>query len=164
MAIYLLTWNPKYFRLAGTIAEFEDSGYATDSWRTQSRRIVPGDQLLLLRQGTNRGIVGLAVATGAPEQLTLPWDEGRARWYVPLEWERIQAEPFLPMAALRQRFLISHNWQPRCSGTLIPEPTGQALLIHIDLLGGNDTDARRAPHISSGDSSCATDPNPNAPC
>ncbi|MEM1055161.1 MAG: hypothetical protein AAGI52_06515 [Bacteroidota bacterium] len=40
-------------------------------------------------------------------------------------------------------------------------PNGQAVYV-IDLLGGNDTHARRHPHISSGDSSCAEDTPPTS--
>lgn len=128
MAVYLLTWNPEQYDLLTSADEVAERGETADEWRTQNRRIVAGDVLVLLRQGAEpRGIVGVGRATGTPDRFASPYD-GHVRWYVPLAWWYLTPDrPLVTLAELRERFPIAHGWGPRGSGTLLPEPVGPAL-------------------------------------
>jgi len=101
MPIFLLTWNPKRWHwdeedYETTVAKTRCGELVPSDWSSgNTRRIAPGDRVFLLRQGTDRGIIGVGHTTSGSKQ-TAHWDEsrqGEKSWCV--NW---QIEILLPTA------------------------------------------------------------------
>lgn len=101
MPTFLLTWNPKRWHwdeedYENTVTKTRRGEAVASDWSSgNTRRIAPGDRVFLLRQGTDRGIIGVGRATSASQQ-TAHWDEsrqGEKSWCV--NW---QIEVLLPTA------------------------------------------------------------------
>jgi hypothetical protein len=136
-AAWLLTWNPA--KIDAESAGLLDCGRvlalggdAVTDWSTGfARRIAPGDQLYLLRQGVEpRGIIGRATAVG-PVYEDGHWQEGRTRpaLYVPLVFDalRIEDPPFWTRDELWETFGRDVNWHTQASGIRIPPDTANVL-------------------------------------
>lgn len=79
MATFLLTWNPKRSDVnPDDLAITASGGVAHGQWSTGSRSggIDPGDRVFLVRQGTQRGVVGAGIATSRVF-LDHHWDKDR---------------------------------------------------------------------------------------
>lgn len=139
MPTYLLTWNPKRWAwdtLQNDIAEITKSGYHDDSWSIAgTRRILEGDRVFLLRQGTDpRGIVASGKATSGPYE-GKHWNKERAAqgettWYIDVRFDTIldaDHEPILPRAELDQGTLRHMHWDTQGSGITIPDPIAAEL-------------------------------------
>lgn len=91
--MFICTWNPlawdwdpgEYERL---IADTRRGVERRDQWSTGSRRqgIAPGDDLILLRQGRERGLVGWGRALSEVFESTHYNDSGRTAHYVEVRW------------------------------------------------------------------------------
>ena len=122
MRTWLLTWNPEYADVTEEARMVAEQGAWESDWSTQARRIVEGDALYLMRQGSEpRGLVAAGYASGAPT----PYDDGR--WYVPLVWTRFAPEaPFVSLRELRTAW-PTQCWSPQCSGIQIKPPVDEML-------------------------------------
>lgn len=82
MTTYILTWNPRRWHwdeadFNGKVERTRQGELVPDRWSCgNTRRIVTGDRLYLLRQGVDRGLVGSGYATGVPV-LDNHWDQTR---------------------------------------------------------------------------------------
>jgi hypothetical protein len=107
---FLLTWNPERWswpedhrQATITITGYGDA--VTGRWSTgiRGQGIHPGDWLYLVRQGTERGIVGWAVATSEIYEDDHYADAGRTMTYGDLEWQHLlDTEDRLPVEVLQQ--------------------------------------------------------------
>lgn len=107
---FLLTWNPEQWpwpddhrQAVITLTSYGD--VVPGRWSTGIRKqgIHPGDYLYLVRQGTERGIVGWASATSEIYEDVHYAEEGKTTTYVDLEWmELYDTEDRLPTEVLKQ--------------------------------------------------------------
>ena len=97
MATYIMTWNPSRWHwddnaFENAVRSTEGGRIASEQWSCgNTRRIVAGDRVFLLRQGSERGMVGSGFAS-SDTFLDTHWDEERAGEqapYVDCQWEVI---------------------------------------------------------------------------
>jgi 5-methylcytosine-specific restriction protein A len=130
---YLLTWNPNSWEWDDIEAEAErtaEGKSVQDRWSCgNTKRILPGDRLFLLRQGREpRGIVASGWATSVsyegPHWDGERRDKGDTALHVDVRFERIlnpALDDPLPMSALKVGPLASVNWATPASGIRIKE-------------------------------------------
>jgi len=124
---YLITYNPKrtgWFSSA-ELAALKAKGYTDSNWSCINKHIVPGDRLLLLRQGVEpRGLVASGRATSMPYSGS-HWDQkgwrGRApatATYVKARFDTVldQEREILPLAQVES---IDVHWRTQASGILV---------------------------------------------
>lgn len=135
---YLLTWNPNRWTwdtLGRDARRSAEGDVVKERWSSgNTKRIVPGDRLFLMRLGVEpRGIVasGWAISETkpgphwAPERAAL----GDTALYVDAEFERVldpDVDQPLPHDDLEQR-LPDFHWSPQASGIEIPSDIAVAL-------------------------------------
>ncbi len=135
MATYLFTWNPDNYpwpELADAAARCRAEGLVSDRWSCgNTRKIVPGDRFVLLRQATEpRGIVGAGEIARAPYE-DAHWEDGdRKAWYVDVSFESLLdpgRDVILPRSRLDDIEPGGMHWDPQSSGTEIPDAVATAL-------------------------------------
>ena len=101
--MFVMTWNPKKWTMEPSygdrLAEVASKGFIEDLWSTgnRTRGIEIGDDVLLFRQGADRGII----ASGQARSQIHQDDEGVHR--VRVAWDEwVSLEDRLPIEALRQ--------------------------------------------------------------
>jgi 5-methylcytosine-specific restriction protein A len=110
MATYILTWNPKRWNWPGDsyaqeIAETRRGKRVPSRWSCGNTKcIVPGDRVFLLRQGTDRGLIGSGYASS--EVFAEPhWDadrQGDDAYYVQYQSDTLlPVEQRLPIETLK---------------------------------------------------------------
>jgi hypothetical protein len=132
MPTYLLTWNPDKWpwpNLAECIENIRRQGYHTDTWSCgRNQKIIPGDQLFLLRQGREpRGLCGSGWATSAAYE-DLHWDTtkralGKLACHVEVRFDVLldgDHEPIFPRAHLSEGVFAQVHWGTQVSGITIP--------------------------------------------
>jgi 5-methylcytosine-specific restriction enzyme A len=139
MQTFLLTWNPQKWPwedLQESIDEVARRGFSEFTWSCgNSKRIVKGDRVFLLRQGVEpRGIVasGRAVSASFEE---IHWREekarrGRTTRYVKVRWEVLlnpDSESVFPREWLNVPPLSDVNWNTQISGINIPDQVASVL-------------------------------------
>ena len=142
MAAYILTWNPQrtvFDEYDEFVERTREGEIVPSGWSCgHTKAIEHGDRLFLLRQRTDRGIVGAGYATGEAYS-DVHWDEskeGQEANYVDLEYETLLPVSFrLPIEQL-QSLDLGVNWRYLiASGTQVPaEFTGQLDAIWADHL------------------------------
>lgn len=140
MNTYLTTWNPKNW--AWTTLE-EDAvrtvggERVVESWSCgNTKRIVAGDRLFLLKQGAKppKGIMASGLAVSDVYEAA-HWDEDRAAQgekalHVGAEWDVIlnpENEPLLPVSVFQDADLPSVHWNTQSSGILIPPAVAERM-------------------------------------
>jgi 5-methylcytosine-specific restriction protein A len=139
MATYLLTWNPQKWPwrdLQEDIDELTRKGSVTFRWSCgNSKRIVKGDRVFLLRQGEEpRGIIASGWAESESFEET-HWREekarkGRTTRYVKVRWEVLlnpETESIFPREWLNTPPLSDVNWNTQISGITIWPEVAEAL-------------------------------------
>lgn len=133
MATYLLTWSPKRWHWWDEISDVfrQRNGGFLGEWSSgNTKRIVPGDRVFLIRLGKEpRGIVGAGHAMSTVYK-GRHWDKRRARSGDTALLVRIRLdvlrnpgrEAVYPLADLKRGVLGSMNWEPPSSGVEIPAP------------------------------------------
>lgn len=129
---YLITWNPlrKDWPNLSLLAEQTTLGFIADEWWNVSNKgIVPGDQVFLLKQGTDlpTGVMGVGNARTASTNTRRHWLEQRANSgdeinFIEIDWEVLlnpEHEPLLPEAAIHAPGLPERLWNSRNSGNAI---------------------------------------------
>lgn len=93
MSWFVLNWNPDVWRgisdeAWNEFAELGEGDLAEGRWSTGSRHggIEPGDGLFFLRQGRDRGILAVGVATSDVYRAPHYNDDSRMAWYVDHQW------------------------------------------------------------------------------
>jgi 5-methylcytosine-specific restriction protein A len=98
MSVFLLTWNPKLWKISdedwhSQVQKIASGGTYEEPWSIGSRRsgVHPGDTFLLVRVAKDRGIVASGVAVSVAFK-DLHWDAKRAKKkdfanYVIVEWD-----------------------------------------------------------------------------
>jgi hypothetical protein len=129
MQTFLLTWNPERFTwddLPIIAEEWVAAGSVTMRWTCgNTKRIVPGDTVFLLRQGGNSpGIVGSGYALTAPYSHQ-HWngERGRTARYVSVRFLSILNAPAQPPLNVRDpkgAALKGVHWSTQSSGISIP--------------------------------------------
>jgi hypothetical protein len=102
---------------------------ADDRWSVGNTRhlIHPGDRGFLLRQGTERGIIGTAVFVSRPFDDDHYKYPARTALYAYVDWDRLVATvDRVPIDELQAR-LPGLNSEPRASGSSIDDVTAVAL-------------------------------------
>ena len=163
MATYLLTWNPQKWPwedLQEDIDELAREDSVTFRWSCgNSKRIVEGDRVFLLRQGLEpRGIIASGhVVSGSFEETH--WREekalkGRTTRYVTVCWEVLlnpEAESIFAREWLNEPPLSDVNWNTQISGISIHEDVAEVLeerwLNFLEKRRGDDSDVDFA-HVS----------------
>jgi 5-methylcytosine-specific restriction protein A len=134
MATYLLTWNPQKWRwedLQEDINELRKKGTLLFRWSCgNSKRIVKGDRVFLLRQGEEpRGIIASGWAESESSE-EIHWRKekarkGRTTRYVEVRWDVLlnpETESIFPREWLNTPPLSDVNWNTQISGiTIWPE-------------------------------------------
>jgi hypothetical protein len=138
MNTYLITWNPDNWTwtyLEDQARKTSDGDPVDERWSVgNTKRIVPGERLFLLKQGRElpKGIMASGRATSTVYEDD-HWDEGKAglgetALYVDAEWDtilNIPEEPPLPVSAFQNAHLPAVHWNTQKSGILIhPEVAG----------------------------------------
>ena len=139
MASYLLTWNPQKWPwedLHESITEIAEKGFTRFTWSCgNSKRIVEGDRVFLLRQGLEpRGILGAGWAAGNSFE-EIHWREekaerGRTTRYVEVRWEVLlnpATESIFPREWLNEPPLSRINWNTQISGISIRDDVARVL-------------------------------------
>jgi 5-methylcytosine-specific restriction protein A len=139
MASYLLTWNPQKWRwgdIQDSINEITKKGSTTFRWSCgNSKRIVKGDRVFLLRQGVEpRGICGSGWAESKSYE-EIHWREEKAKKrrttrYVKVRWDVLlnaKTESIFPREWLNDQPLSDVNWNTQISGINIPEDIASIL-------------------------------------
>jgi 5-methylcytosine-specific restriction protein A len=135
MASFLLTWNPKEWSWDSndydSIVEATADGevVADDRWSVGNTRhlIHPGDRGYLLRQGSDRGIIGSATFVSRPFDDDHYKYPGRTALYAYIDWDRLVSTDDRVRIRELQTRLPDHDWEPRASGTSIDEDTAAGL-------------------------------------
>ena len=160
MAVVLATWNPeRYPELdAEWLADGETirvAGSLSDRWSMGSRKggVVEGDEILLVRQNRDRGIVRSGKAI-SPVFQDLHWEEYRAERgevanFVLVEWLHQVAEPVnrLPTEILNTE-VPEVTWNSLMgSGVIVDDAKAAQTLLDLwfDHLGLKQTDPQRNP-------------------
>jgi 5-methylcytosine-specific restriction enzyme A len=139
MATYLLTWNPQKWPwedIQDDIDEILEKGFAVFRWSCgNSKRIVKGDRVYLLRQGLEpRGICG----SGWVELSSfakIHWrvekaEKGRTTRYVKVRWEVLlnaETESIFPREWLNEPPLSDVNWKTQIYGISIKDDIAEVL-------------------------------------
>lgn len=136
METFLLTWNPRRFDwddFEEVFAEVAEHGSAVYSWSCgNTRRILPGDRLFLIRQGKDQpGLVGSAWAMSRPYQ-EQHWEDQEGRspsraWYIAFDWDVLSRDPIVPRSRLDQPPFDVVNWSSQSSGISIRPDVAAAL-------------------------------------
>src|SRR5215210_1033227 len=139
MASYLLTWNPQKWPWADiqdSIDELTRKGSTQFSWSCgNSKRIVQGDRVFLLRQGAEpRGICASGRAESSSYE-EIHWREekaekGRTTRYVKVSWDVLlnaETEAIFPREWLNEPPLSDVNWNTQISGINIPDDIASVL-------------------------------------
>jgi hypothetical protein len=132
MNTYLITWNPDNW----TWTDLEDQARQTsegepvdERWSVgNTKRILPGERLFLLKQGRElpKGIMASGRTTSTVYE-DEHWDEasaglGETALYVEAEWDTIlnvPEEPPLPVSAFQNAALPGVRWNTQKSGILV---------------------------------------------
>lgn len=138
MATYLLTWNPDrwvWTDLAAEAVAVQQGEQVAFRWSTGSTtRIVPGDRLYILKQGTgDRGIFGIGTATSGvskgPHYDPIRATAGDRSLYVDGIWEVLLnplEEEVLPVEVLEAR-VPGFHWAPLASGFSIQDEAASSI-------------------------------------
>jgi 5-methylcytosine-specific restriction enzyme A len=139
MASYLLTWNPQKWPwedIQEDIDKIFKRGSTTFRWSCgNSKRIVEGDRVYLLRQGREpRGICGSGWAASS-SFAEIHWREkkaekGRTTRYVKVRWDVLlnaETESIFPREWLNEPPLSDVNWNTQISGINIPDEIANVL-------------------------------------
>jgi 5-methylcytosine-specific restriction enzyme A len=142
MATYLLTWNPQKWQWEGLqedIDELAGKGSLIFRWSCgNSKRIVKGDRVFLLRQGEEpRGLMASGWAESDSFQET-HWREekarkGRTTRYVEVRWDVLlnpESESIFPREWLNTPPLSEVNWNTQISGITIRPEVAEVLEEH----------------------------------
>lgn len=149
MATYLLTWKPTRWHwhdLADEVHEVGTTGYCDSRWSSgRTKKIVPGDRLFLLRQGSDRpGIMASGWATSyvledAHFDVERPNDTAL---YVDARFDALldpDSTELLRREDLHTGHLASVNWNSQSSGITIPPAAAAELearwAAHLAQLG-----------------------------
>jgi 5-methylcytosine-specific restriction enzyme A len=130
MATYLLTWNPEKWdwsepSLDEEISKLKIQGHLTDRWSCgNTRKIVHGDRLFILRQGRKpRGIFASGWAA-SPCYQDYHWDgSDRPALYIDIDFDVLinpEKEPILERLRLNDGNLSEMHWDTQMSGISIP--------------------------------------------
>lgn len=129
MDTYLLTWNPNRWswHIDKDLVSIRSHGYVDGRWSCgNTRRIQPGDQVYLLRQGLEpRGILasGTAISATYEDRHWADDRSGETALYVDVRFDSLldpDAEGVLPLSRLAGGELASVNWRTQSSGISIP--------------------------------------------
>lgn len=130
MPTYLLTWNPRRWPWADTdyrkeVAATKGGRLFPSQWSVgKTKRIVPGDRLFLVRQDTDRGIIGSGYATTEVFE-DAHWDKSRSgetALYVEYQSDTLlPTDQRLSIEALEEAKLGVHWNNLMASGTTVPE-------------------------------------------
>ena len=135
MSTYLLTWNPKRWDwdLRADLSALKKHGFCDGRWSCgRSKRIKPGDQMYLLRQGLEpRGIMASGQALSEP-YLDRHWDNSRKDQclYISVRFDALVdplVEGVLPVRHLRAGNLGRVHWSTQASGIAIAPPAAAEL-------------------------------------
>ena len=139
MATYLLTWNPQKWPwkdIQDSIKEISKQGSTKFSWSCgNSKRIVKGDRVFLLRQGLEpRGICASGWAESSSYE-ELHWrtekaKKGRTTRYVKVRWDVLlnaETESIFPREWLDDPPLSDVNWNTQISGITIRSEVADVL-------------------------------------
>jgi 5-methylcytosine-specific restriction enzyme A len=130
-SLFILTWNPKKSDLKWP-EDFQKmiAGHRRHrQWATGSRKsgIQEGDQVLLLRQITERGLVASGRATSEIFQEEHWGNPGHMGNYVGVRWDKaLPPEDRLPTQEL-QKIFPKADWNPQGSGTQVPHEYASAV-------------------------------------
>jgi predicted HNH restriction endonuclease len=168
---YLLTWNPtnwKWTYLEDQARQTREGEPVDERWSVgNTKRIVPGERLFLIKQGPElpNGIMASGRATSTVYEDD-HWDEGRAErgetaLYVDAEWDTILHVPLeapLPVSAIESAQLPAVHWNTQRSGIVIHPDVAQHMEAlwkqHVgairgvappDVFGSEDFDAAEFP-------------------
>jgi 5-methylcytosine-specific restriction enzyme A len=140
VAVFLLIWNPKKWTISD--GEWSQQVVLSSSgdldlgqWSTGNRTsgIRPGDILLLVRVGSDRGIVGSGTATSIAHK-DRHWDAARAKRnelanYVSIEWETlVEVENRLKIEVLLKEFPEVYWNSLAASGFKVDEEVAEKLV------------------------------------
>ncbi len=140
MAAYLLTYNPNLWHwdnIQECTQQIRERGYYPTSWTCgNTRRIIPGDRLYIIRLGVKpRGIFASGKAVSGVLESEHWVESKRARGqlmrYVELHLDVLldsDREPIFPYEKLMDDF-PQVRWSPRSSGMSIPDEIAAQLEI-----------------------------------
>ena len=149
MQTYLLTWKPTRWHwdnLTDNVREVETRGYYDSRWSSGgTKRIVTGDRVFLLRQGSDRaGIMGSGWATSEVFE-DAHFDENRpddTALYIGARFDTLldpDTTEILRRVDLRSGRLARVNWNTQASGISIPPEAAPELearwAAHLSQLG-----------------------------
>lgn len=149
MQTYLLTWKPTRTQLgdlADIVRKVETNGYYDFRWSSgRTKRIVPGDRVFLLRQGSDHaGIIGSGWATSAVFEDD-HFDETRPNdkaLYIKARFDALlnpDTTEILKREDLRSGRLARVNWNTQASGICVPPKAAPELearwAVHLSQLG-----------------------------
>jgi 5-methylcytosine-specific restriction protein A len=116
MSVFLLTWNPNKWIIEDgywreQVVKIQSGGTYREAWSigTRTGGVDPGDTLLLVRVGKDRGIVASGVAVSVAYK-DIHWDKQRAKKkdlanYVMVEWDcQVEIADRLPTEVLLTEF------------------------------------------------------------
>lgn len=140
MSVFLLTWNPQLWDVSeedwsSQIRHLKAGGTYESQWSigTRSSGIFPGDNVLLLRQAKDRGIVASGTALSVAYK-DLHWDRKRAKKrdlsnYVMVQWDsQVEIAERLRTEILLQKFPeVRWNYMPG-SGVRVPDVIADELM------------------------------------
>lgn len=136
MASFILLWNPKRWEwpeadLRRTVRRTRQGKPVSDQWSTGNRKsgICVGDRCFLLRQGSERGLIGAAFATS--EISSQPhWDGTRNRVanFIDIDWELlVDVDHRLPVEVLHAE-VPEVSWDRlQSSGIRVPDAAAARL-------------------------------------
>ena len=111
---YLFAWNSKpemFDDYEERLKEFDQKGKCLLSWRCNTRSILPGDRIFLIKIGKHpKGIIGSGIALAAP-------DNGGIS--IELDTLLRPDEDNLNLAILQEGNLSKQNWTPQLNGIII---------------------------------------------
>ena len=121
---WLLTWNPgswPWQDLARNREATHAGRTVTLRWPCGSRSVAVGDRAYLARTGIPpTGIIATGNIVSAPYEAASADEAGEARWYVDVEFTRIQDplhnDPYLSTDDLKKITIDQQDWAPHSSG------------------------------------------------
>lgn len=149
---FLFTWKPNkwpYENLKALIDRFEAGIVVNQNWRCRAiKRITPGSRAYLLRQGTPRGIFGVATVIGFPQERP-DAKPGESKYEVPLKFD-VLVDPM-------KRFLIAEDellrlpapndrWKSVASGMPLEAEAARI----IDIAAARETASSSGPTLDLG--------------
>lgn len=139
MATYLLIWKPErwcWTNLHRDIAQLKRYGTLRDSWGCGvTKRIQPDDRVFLIKLGRlkPRGIMASGFACSGFYKDT-HWDRvararGKRALYINIDFDTIldPEDGLFPRELLDVGIYARMNWEPRASGTTIPDEVAEQL-------------------------------------